>query len=153
MKKGTAMVLKESSYASIENFDHACRNNTGYLMTLVGVFRWMDLTGVPAYHTLMKDLLPTLNNNPAVPQLIDNIVREDGRGVANAKGFCNYTPKEAKLWEETFTEFSYEIRKLALKYPYDVVERCCHRAAFHSADDRARLAPFSPTATTQSASA
>lgn len=129
MKKGTAMVLKESSYASIENFDHACRNNTGYLMTLVGVFRWMDLTGVPAYHTLMKDLLPTLNNNPAVPQLIDNIVREDGRGVANAKGFCNYTPKEAKLWEETFTEFSYEIRKLALKYPYDVVERKMKAAA------------------------
>ena len=71
----------------------------------------------------MKDLLPTLNNNPAVPQLIDNIVREGGRGVANAKGFCNYTTKEAKLWEEIFTEFSYETKKLALKYSYDGVER------------------------------
>lgn len=69
------------------------------------------------------------NNNPAVPQLIDNIVREGGRGVANAKRFCNYTPKEAKLWEETFTEFSYEIRKLALKCPYNVVKRKMKAAA------------------------
>ena len=28
-----------------------------------------------------------------------------------------------KLWEETFTEFSYEIRELALRYPADVVEK------------------------------
>jgi 3-hydroxybutyryl-CoA dehydrogenase len=27
------------------------------------------------------------------------------------------------LWEETFNEFSYEIRKLALKYPIDVVKK------------------------------
>ena len=36
IKKGMAMALKESSYPIIENFDHACRNNTGYLMTLGG---------------------------------------------------------------------------------------------------------------------
>ncbi len=30
--------------------------------------------------------------------------------------------EEAELWEETFRTFSYEIRKLALKYPADVVE-------------------------------
>jgi len=124
-----AMSLVESGYASIEDVDRACRNNTGYWITLVGVFRWMDLTGVAAYHTVMKDLLPTLSNSPYVPEIIDKIVREGGRGVANAKGFYNYTPQEAKLWEETFTEFSYEIRKLALKYPYDVVERKIKAAA------------------------
>lgn len=118
-----AMWLVESGYATIEDVDRACRNNTGYWMTLVGVFRWMDLTGVPAYHTVMKDLFPTLNNGTAVPELIDKIVREGGRGVANAHGFYQYTPEEAKLWEETFTAFSYEIRKLALKYPADVVEK------------------------------
>ena len=32
-------------------------------------------------------------------------------------------PEEARLWEETFTEFSYEIRQLALKYPHDVVKK------------------------------
>ncbi len=31
--------------------------------------------------------------------------------------------EEAELWEETFRTFSYEIRKLALKYPADVVKK------------------------------
>ncbi|GAB3700300.1 3-hydroxyacyl-CoA dehydrogenase family protein [Spirosoma flavus] len=118
-----AMSLVEGGYATVEDVDRSCRNNAGYYMTLVGVFRWMDLTGVPAYHTVMKDLLPTLNNSTEVPELIDRIVREGGKGIANAKGFHEYTPEEAKLWEETFTEFTYEIRKLALKYPADVVQR------------------------------
>jgi 3-hydroxybutyryl-CoA dehydrogenase len=118
-----AMYLVENGYATIEDVDRACRNNTGYWMTLVGVFRWMDLTGVPAYHTVMKDLFPTLNNSAEVPEMIDKIVREGGKGVANANGFYKYTPEEARQWEETFTEFTYDIRKLALKYPADVVEK------------------------------
>ena len=118
-----AISLVEQGYATVEDVDRACRNNAGYWMTLVGVFRWMDLTGVPAYHTVMKDLFPTLNNSTEVPKLIDDIVKNGGKGVANAHGFHSYTPEEAKLWEETFTAFSYDIRKLALKYPEDVVKK------------------------------
>lgn len=118
-----AISLVEGGYATVEDVDRACRNNAGYWMTLVGVFRWMDLTGVPAYHTVMKDLFPTLATGKEVPELIDKIVREGGKGVANAKGFYEYTEEEAKLWEETFTAFSYEIRRLALKYPADVVKK------------------------------
>ena len=118
-----AISLVEQGYATVEDVDRACRNNAGYWMTLVGVFRWMDLTGVPAYHTVMKDLFPTLNNSTEVPKLIDDIVKNGGRGTANAHGFHQYTPEEAKLWEETFTAFSYDIRKLALKYPEDVVKK------------------------------
>lgn len=118
-----AFYLVENGYATVEDVDRACRNNAGYWMTLVGVFRWMDLTGVQAYHAVMKDLFPTLNNSTEVPKLIDDIVKAGGRGVSNAHGFHSYTPEEAKLWEETFKEFSYEIRKLALKYPADVVKK------------------------------
>jgi 3-hydroxybutyryl-CoA dehydrogenase len=118
-----AFNLVENGYATIEDVDRACRNNPGYWMTLVGVFRWMDLTGVPAYHTVMKDLWPTLSNSTEVPTLIDDIVKAGGLGVANGKGFYNYTPEEAKLWEETFTSFSFDIRQLALKYPIDVVDK------------------------------
>jgi len=118
-----AIYLVENGYGTVEDIDRACRNNTGYFMTLAGVFRWMDLTGVPAYHTVMKDLNPTLNNSTDVPKLIDDIVKEGGKGVLNAKGFYEYTEEEARLWEETFTEFTYEIRKLALKYPADVVKK------------------------------
>lgn len=118
-----AFYLVENGYATVEDVDRACRNNAGYWMTLMGVFRWMDLTGVQAYHTVMKDLFPTLNNQTTVPKLIDDIVKAGGKGVSNAHGFHSYTPEEAKLWEETFKEFSYEIRKLALKYPADVVKK------------------------------
>lgn len=118
-----AFFLVENGYATVEDVDRACRNNAGYWMTMVGVFRWMDLTGVPAYHNVMKDLFPTLCNSTEVPKLIDDIVKAGGRGVANAHGFYPYTEEEAKLWEKTFTEFSYEIRKLALKYPVDVVRK------------------------------
>ncbi|GAB3775564.1 3-hydroxyacyl-CoA dehydrogenase family protein [Spirosoma horti] len=118
-----AFNLVENGYATVEDVDRACRNNTGYWMTLVGVFRWMDLTGVPAYHTVMKDLWPTLSNQTEVPKLIDDIVKAGGKGVLNAQGFYDYTPEEAKLWKETYEEFSYDIRRLALKYPADVVKR------------------------------
>ncbi|MFC5409275.1 3-hydroxyacyl-CoA dehydrogenase family protein [Larkinella bovis] len=118
-----AISLVENGYATVEDVDRSCRNNAGYFMTLVGVFRWMDLTGVPAYHTVMKDLLPTLNNSTEVPKLIDDIVKSGGRGVANAHGFYEYTPEEAKLWEETFTEFTYKIRQIALQYPADYVKQ------------------------------
>jgi 3-hydroxybutyryl-CoA dehydrogenase len=83
----------------------------------------MDLTGVPAYHNVMKDLFPTLANTTEVPKLIDDIVKAGGKGVANAHGLQEYTPESAQLWKETFEEFSYEIRRLALKYPADVVEK------------------------------
>ena len=114
--------LVENGYASIEDVDRACRNNPGYWMTLVGVFRWMDMTGVQAYHTVIKDLFPTLSNGVGVPKLIDDIVKAGGKGIANGKGFYEYTTEEAKLWEEIFTSFSYKIRKLALEYPADIVK-------------------------------
>lgn len=118
-----AIYLVENGYATVEDVDRACRNNAGYWMTLAGVFRWMDLTGVPAYHSVMKELLPTLNNSTTVPKLIDDIVKRGGRGTANADGFHTYTKEEAEMWEKTFTDFTYEIRKLALKYPEDVVKK------------------------------
>lgn len=118
-----AFYLVENGYASVEDVDRACRNNAGYWMTMAGIFRWMDLTGVPAYHNVMKELFPTLSASTEVPKLIDDLVQAGGKGVANAHGFYDYTPEEAKLWQETFAEFSFEVRKLALKYPYDVVKK------------------------------
>jgi 3-hydroxybutyryl-CoA dehydrogenase len=118
-----AFYLVENGYASIEDVDRACRNNPGYWMTLVGVFRWMDLTGVPAYHRVMKDLFPTLDNSTEVPKLIEEIVAAGGRGTANGKGFYDYAPGEAELWEDIFRDFSYEIRRMAMRYPADVVQQ------------------------------
>ena len=117
-----AFYLVENGYATVEDVDRACRNSPGYWMTLVGLFRWMDLTGVPAYHTVMKDLFPTLSNQTEIPRLIDDLVQAGGKGVANAHGFHEYTPEEAREWQKVYEEFSYEIRELALKYPENVVK-------------------------------
>ena len=86
-------------------------------------FRWMDLTGVKAYHTVMKNLFPTLSNRTDVPQLIDDIVARGGNGISNEDGFYTYQPGESKIWEETFREFTYQIRSLALQYPADIIEQ------------------------------
>lgn len=118
-----AFHLVENGYASVEDVDRACRNNAGYWMTLMGPFRWMDVTGVPAYLTVMKDLWPTLSNETEAPKLIRDIVEAGGRGVSNASGFYKYTKEEAVLWEKTFEKFSYEIRELGARYPHDVVSK------------------------------
>ncbi len=118
-----AIDLVEKGYATVEDVDRVFRNGTGFWATLVGPFRWMDLTGVPAYCYVMKDLFPALSNRTDVPKLIQDIVDRGGKGVANADGFHKYSPEEAKAWQETFYRFTFEIRELALKYPADVVTR------------------------------
>jgi 3-hydroxybutyryl-CoA dehydrogenase len=83
---------------------------------MAGPFRYMDLTGIPAYAAVMRELLPELSCNKQVPKLMQEVVASGGRGISNAKGFYDYTPVEAKRWEKRFLGFSYEIRALALKY-------------------------------------
>jgi 3-hydroxybutyryl-CoA dehydrogenase len=51
------------------------------------------------------------------------VVRSGGKGILNAKGFYDYTPEEAEMWRKTFEEFSFEIRRLAKKYPADIVQQ------------------------------
>jgi 3-hydroxybutyryl-CoA dehydrogenase len=118
-----AFYLVENGYATVDDIDRAVRNGPGYWITLMGIFRWMDLTGIPAYHAVMKDLFPTLSNTTEVPALIDDIVKEGGTGVINGNGFYSYTPEEAKCWADTYAEFSFDLRKLALKYPIDIVDK------------------------------
>jgi 3-hydroxybutyryl-CoA dehydrogenase len=76
----------------------------------------MDLTGIPAYAAVMRDLLPDLCCATNTPKLMQEVVASGARGISNAKGFYPYTPAEAKRWEKRFLDFSYEIRALALKY-------------------------------------
>jgi len=111
-----AFHLVEKGYATVEDVDRSLRNDLGYWITFAGPFRFMDLTGIPAYRTVMKDLFPELDNSTAAPELMERLVADGARGVSNAKGFYPYTPESAEHWEKTFIEFSYDIRKLAEKY-------------------------------------
>ena len=111
-----AFYLVENGYATIEDVDRSVRNDMGYWITMAGPFRFMDLTGIPAYAAVMRDLLPDLCCSKDTPKLMQEVVASGARGTSNAKGFYQYTPAEAKRWEKRFVDFSYEIRALALKY-------------------------------------
>lgn len=118
-----AFYLVESGYATVEDVDRSLRNDFGYWILFAGVFRFMDLTGIPAYAAVMKDLNPELNNSTEVPALMKKVVDSGARGVSNAKGFYSYTPEQAKRWEKLFLKFSYDVRALAQKYPGDIGNR------------------------------
>jgi 3-hydroxybutyryl-CoA dehydrogenase len=111
-----AFNLVENGYATVEDVDRSLRNDLGYWITFAGPFRFMDLTGIPAYLAVMKDLFPELDNSTGTPLLMEQLVAAGARGVSNAQGFYPYTPESAEHWEKSFIEFSYDIRKLAEKY-------------------------------------
>jgi len=111
-----AFHLVEAGYASVADVDRSVRNDFGYWTTLAGPFRFMDLTGIPAYAAVMRDLLPDLDCGKEVPKLMRDVVASGARGVSNAQGFYRYTPAQARRWEKQFLKFTYEIRALAYKY-------------------------------------
>lgn len=111
-----AMHLVESGHATIEDVDRACKNDGGHWMTFCGLFRYMDLTGLKAYHAVMKDLFPELSNQTNVPKLIDEIAKKGGNGISNGVGFYNYSKEEALEWKKAYERFSFDINKISLKY-------------------------------------
>jgi 3-hydroxybutyryl-CoA dehydrogenase len=115
-----AFHLVEAGYATPADVDRSLRNDLGYWITFAGPFRFMDLTGIPAYAAVMTDLFPDLDSRKDMPALMRKIVGSGARGVQNAKGFYEYTPEQAERWEKLFLKFSYEIRALALRYPEDI---------------------------------
>jgi 3-hydroxybutyryl-CoA dehydrogenase len=118
-----AFFLVENGYATVEDVDRSCRNDGGHWMTFCGLFRYMDITGLQAYYNVMKDLFPTLNNQTTVPDLIEKIAGQGGAGLANGKGFYNYTKEEAAEWTKAYEEFAFDISRLSKKYPIDLVEK------------------------------
>jgi 3-hydroxybutyryl-CoA dehydrogenase len=111
-----AFYLVENGYATVEDVDRSVRNDMGYWITMAGPFRYMDLTGIPAYAAVMRGLLPDLCRSQETPKLMQEVVASGARGTSNDRGFYRYTSAEAIRWEKRFLDFSYEIRALALKY-------------------------------------
>jgi 3-hydroxybutyryl-CoA dehydrogenase len=108
--------LVDSGVCTVEDVDRALRNDVGWWMPFAGPFRYMDMMGVEAYYHVMHDLLPDLSTDPEIPRLMRNVVEGGGRGIRNGRGFYQYSPEEANVWEEQFLAFNYEMRRLAAKY-------------------------------------
>lgn len=118
-----AFHLVESGVADIATVDRSFRNDIGWWALLAGPFRWMDLTGIPAYERVMEGLLPQLCPDPKVPGLMRRTVASGAQGIGNARGFYRYTRASAHAWERKWIDFTYDMRKLADKYADDLPHR------------------------------
>ncbi len=108
--------LVELGVADLETVDRSFRNDIGWWATIAGPFRWMDLTGIPAYATVAEGLFPKLSNRKTLPKLLSDAAARGAQGIANRKGFYKYDSHSAKEWEEVWVDFTYDLRKLVEKY-------------------------------------
>lgn len=111
--------LIEKGEATVESVDKAFRYDAGSWMTLMGVFRRLDYVGFSDHYEIFKNVFPTLSNEDGVPAMMQQMVKEKLRGTLDASGLYNYTPGEARAWDEAFAMFNKDIYKLAALYPYD----------------------------------
>jgi 3-hydroxybutyryl-CoA dehydrogenase len=99
-----AFWLLENGVADVETIDRSFRNAISVWANIAGPFRWMDLSGIPAYAAVMKRLWPELSCATEVPQLLKALIADGAKGISNGKGFYNYTPEESARWERKLIE-------------------------------------------------
>ncbi|MCR4411398.1 MAG: 3-hydroxyacyl-CoA dehydrogenase family protein [Thermoguttaceae bacterium] len=112
-----ALNLLDQGIADVETIDRSFRNAAGLWATICGPFRWIDLTGGPAlYAKAMQDVLPTLSKAAELPRTLRDLAASDARGIANGRGFYQYTPEEVHRWEELLREHAWTVRDLMNRY-------------------------------------
>ncbi|WP_244173088.1 3-hydroxyacyl-CoA dehydrogenase family protein [Chitinophaga alhagiae] len=109
--------LVETGKTTIEDADKAFRYDAGAWITLMGIFRRMDYTGLEDGGVMLRNIIPTLSNTGRVPVAMQQILEKGGRGTQNQVGLYSYSVAEARLWEESFAKFNREIYQLAARYP------------------------------------
>ncbi len=95
-----AFWLLENGVADVETIDRSFRNALSVWANIAGPFRWMDLTGLPAYAAVMERLWPKLSCATEVPATLRTLVDGGAKGISSGRGFYNYTPEEAAGWEQ-----------------------------------------------------
>jgi 3-hydroxybutyryl-CoA dehydrogenase len=108
-----AFWLLENGVADIETIDRSFRNAISVWGNIAGPFRWMDLSGIPAYAAVMKRLWPKLSCATEVPELMQKLVASGAKGISNGRGFYNYSPEEAAQWERRLIENVWKVRDMA----------------------------------------
>ena len=107
-----AFWLLENGVADVETIDRAFRNALSVWTNIAGPFRWMDLTGLPAYAAVMGRLFPKLSQSGDVPETMRRLVEGGALGVANGRGFYTYTAEEAAKWQAALVENVWRVRDL-----------------------------------------
>ncbi|MEO6914298.1 MAG: 3-hydroxyacyl-CoA dehydrogenase NAD-binding domain-containing protein [Chitinophagaceae bacterium] len=102
---------------SMEDADKSFRYDAGSWITLMGVFRRMDFTGLKDWAVVLPSIFPTLSNRNTVPEVMQQMVECNARGTQNLKGLYSYSAEEAKEWDHAFALFNKDIFQLASLYP------------------------------------
>ena len=93
-----AFWLLDNKVADVETIDRAFMHAISVWGNIAGPFRWMDLTGVPAYAAVMQRLFPKLSCAQATPKMMQELVASGAEGISNGHGFYEYSPAEADYW-------------------------------------------------------
>jgi 3-hydroxybutyryl-CoA dehydrogenase len=107
-----AFWLLENGVADIETIDRSFCNAISVWGNIAGPFRWMDMTGLPAYAAVMRRLWPQLSCAKEVPRLMTELVDSGARGISNGRGFYEYTEQEASRWQRLLVENVWKVREL-----------------------------------------
>lgn len=111
-----AFWLLENGVADVASIDAAFRNAISVWANIAGPFRWMDLTGLPAYAAVMERLFPQLSTSAEVPETMRGLVEGGALGVANGRGFYTYTPDEAAAWQAALVENVWRVRDMQASF-------------------------------------
>jgi 3-hydroxybutyryl-CoA dehydrogenase len=111
----------ETGKGTQEDVDKVFRYDAGSWITLMGIFRRMDYMGLKDFDTIMRDVFPRLSNSERVPDIMQQMVAENAKGIYNGKGLYDYSNGEAGHWKEALARFNTEIHKLAADYSAEKV--------------------------------
>lgn len=107
-----AFWLLEQGVADVETIDRAFSNAISVWANIAGPFRWMDLTGISAYAAVMERLWPELSRSTEVPSRMKELVESGALGIANGRGFYQYSPEAAVHWEQKWTENVWRVNRM-----------------------------------------
>lgn len=113
-REGLTMV--ENGETTLADIDKAFRYDEGSWITLMGIFRRMDMMGLENYLEIFKTIFPKLSNKDSIPAIMQHIIDIDAKGTQNSKGLYPYIDGEAKEWDRAFSLFNKDISVLADEY-------------------------------------
>lgn len=113
-----AFHLVETGAATLDDVDKAFRYDAGSWITMMGIFRRMDYTGLQDYPEIFRRIFPLLSNTNEVPSLMKPLVDNQLRGTQSVQGLYDYSEEEAKEWDHAFAVFNKDIFQLAARYPF-----------------------------------
>jgi 3-hydroxybutyryl-CoA dehydrogenase len=112
-----ALHLLETGVADVETIDLAVRNGLGLWASICGPFRWIDLSGGPeVYARALQRVLPTLSKADDIPASMRELAESGARGTANGRGFFQYTPEEARRWDDLYRRHAWRVAHLQNEY-------------------------------------